>query len=139
VGKWEISLEALMQGEDQGAQIVSADPQAAGFHFEAMAVRDLRIYTQPLGGRVTTWRESRGRKEVDAIVEAPTGWAGFEVKLTGNQSVIDDAARGLLSFAAEIDINRHGEPAALVVLTATGGAGRRPDGVHVVLLTTLGP
>ena len=104
-----------------------------------MVVRDLRIYAQPLAGTVSTWREAHGRKEVDAIVETPSGWAAFEVKLTGDQSVIDAAATGLLDFAAEIDHDRQGRPEALVVITATGGGGRRPDGVHVVPITTLGP
>lgn len=76
-----------------------ADLAAAGFHFEAMAVRDLRIYAQPLGGAMYSWRESHGRKEVDAIIETPDGWAAFEVKLTGDQNVIDRAAKGLLDFA----------------------------------------
>jgi predicted AAA+ superfamily ATPase len=122
-----------------GSQDLLADVKAAGFHFEALAIRDLRIYTQPLGGTVSTWRESHGRKEVDAIVETPTGWAAFEVKLTGEQGVIDGAARGLLDFAAEIDQSRHRAPSVLVVVTATGGGGRRADGVHVVPITTLGP
>ncbi|MFZ2965053.1 MAG: DUF4143 domain-containing protein, partial [Rhodoglobus sp.] len=103
-----------------GAKDLLADVQAAGFHFEALVVRDLHVYAQPLGGRISTWRESHGRKEVDAIVETPNAWAAFEVKLTGDQNVIDDAARGLLDFAAEIDTSRHGDPAALVVVTAKG-------------------
>ena len=116
-----------------------ADLKATGFHFEALAVRDLHIYAQPLGGTVSTWREAHGRKEVDAIVETPSGWAAFEVKLTAHQPVIDAAATGLIEFAAEIDHDRHGPPEALVVITATGGGGLRPDGVHVVPITTLGP
>ncbi len=122
-----------------GSKELLADLNAAGFHFEALAIRDLRIYAQPLGGTISTWREAHGRKEVDAIVETPHGWAAFEVKLTGDQSVIDDAAAGLIGFAAEIDQQRHGPPTALVVLTATGGGGKRADGVHVVPITALGP
>lgn len=122
-----------------GSKELLADLKATGFHFEALVVRDLRIYAQPLGGAISTWREAHGRKEVDAIVETPTGWAAFEVKLTGDQSVIDAAARGLVDFVSEIDQTRHGEPSALVVVTATGGGGRRPDGVHVVPITALGP
>lgn len=122
-----------------GSGELLADLKATGFHFEAMVVRDLRIYAQPLTGTVWTWREAHGRKEVDAIVETPHGWAAFEVKLTGDQSTIDAAATGLLEFAAEIDPNRHDHPASLVVITATGGGGQRPDGVHVVPITTLGP
>lgn len=122
-----------------GSKELLTDLKAAGFHFEALVVRDLRIYAQPLGATMSTWRETRGRKEVDAIVETTTGWAAFEVKLTGHQSVIDDAAEGLIDFAAEIDQARHGAPSALVVVTATGGGGQRPDGVHVVPITALGP
>lgn len=122
-----------------GARDLLADPQAAGFHFEALVLRDLRVYAQSLDGTISTWREAHGRKEVDAIVETPNAWAAFEVKLTGDQRVIDAAAQGLLDFASEIDTSRHGDPAALVVVTARGGGGRRPDGVHVVPITALGP
>lgn len=122
-----------------GSKDLLADLNAAGFHFEALVVRDLRIYAQPLGGTISTWREVRGRKEVDAIVETPNTWAAFEVKLTGDERVIDEAAQRLIDFAAEIDVQRHGAPSALVVVTATGGAGKRADGVHVVPVTALGP
>jgi predicted AAA+ superfamily ATPase len=122
-----------------GSKELLNDLNAAGFHFEALVMRDLRVYTQQFGGMISTWRETHGRKEVDAIVETTTGWAAFEVKLTGNQSIIDDAANGLIDFAAEIDHRRHGAPSALVVITASGGGGKRPDGVHVVPITALGP
>lgn len=122
-----------------GSKDLLADPRAAGFHFEALVLRDLRVYAQPLEGTVSAWREAHGRKEIDAIVETPTTWAAFEVKLTGSQSVIDSAAQRLLDFASEIDTDRHGAPAALVVVTAIGGGGRRSDGVHVVPIAALGP
>jgi len=122
-----------------GSKDLLADIEAAGFHFEAMAVRDLRIHAQPLGGAVYSWRESHGRQEVDAIIETSDGWAGFEIKLTGDQSTIDAAAKGLLDFAAVVDTSKHGDPAALVVVTATGGGGKRADGVHVVPISALGP
>ncbi|MGV9798769.1 ATP-binding protein [Mycobacterium sp. NPDC003449] len=122
-----------------GAKDLLADLAAAGLHFEALAIRDLRIYAQPLGGAVHSWRESHGRKEIDAIVDTPEGWAAFEVKLTGDQDVIDRAAQGLVNFPAEVDTSKHGDPSALVVVTATGGGGKRADGVHVVPISALGP
>jgi uncharacterized protein len=122
-----------------GSRDLLADLEAAGFHFEAMAVRDLRIYAQPLGGAVYSWRESHGRKEIDAIVDTPDGWAAFEVKLTGDQTVIDKAAKSLLDFVVDVDSSKHGRPSALVVVTATGGGGKRTDGVHVVPVSALGP
>lgn len=122
-----------------GSRDLLADPQAAGFHFEALVLRELRVYAQSLNGTISTWREAHGRKEIDAIVETPNAWAAFEIKLTGDQRVIDSAAHGLLDFASEIDTSRHGDPAALVVVTAMGGGGKRSDGVHVVPITALGP
>jgi predicted AAA+ superfamily ATPase len=122
-----------------GSKDLLADPNAAGFHFESLVLRDLHIYSQPLDGMISTWREAHGRKEIDAIVQTQNTWAAIEIKLAGNQSVVDSAARSLLDFSSEIDTDRHGNPAALIVVTATGGGGKRADGVHVVPITALGP
>jgi predicted AAA+ superfamily ATPase len=122
-----------------GSRELLADLNGAGFHFEALVIRDLRIYAQRLGGEVHSWREANGRKEVDAVIESPSGWSAFEVKLTGDQAVIDEASAGLLAFADGVDQNRHGAPGALAVITATGSGGLRPDGVHVVPISALGP
>lgn len=113
------------------------DLEAAGFHFEALAVRDLRIYAQPLGGRVDTWRDELGN-EVDAVITLPDGrWAAIEIKMS--QRDVDRAAKQLLDFASRVDADKQGEQAALIVVTATGSAGRRPDGVDVVPITALAP
>ena len=120
-----------------GSSQLLADLNGAGFHFEAMAMRDLRVYSQPLGGVIESWRDANGR-EVDAVVTLPGGrWAAFEVKL--NPLDADVAAASLLRFASSVDTARHGEPAALGVITSTGYAGRRPDGVHVIPITAHGP
>ncbi len=51
---------------------------------------------------------------------------------------IDAAARSLLNLADRVDHDRCGAPAALVVITHTGYAYRRPDGVCVVPAGALG-
>lgn len=113
------------------------DLEAAGFHFEALVVRDLRIYAQPLGGRVDTWRDEGGN-EVDAVITLADGrWAAVEIKM--NQNDVDKAAAGLVNFVKRVDIGKQGEPSALIVVTATGSAGRRSDGVNVVPITALAP
>lgn len=113
------------------------DLNGAGYHFEALVVRDLRIYAQALGGRVDTWRDEAGN-EVDAIITLPGGrWAAVEIKMS--QAEVDTAAANLLRFAERIDTKHQGEPAALVVITSTGSAGQRSDGVHVVPITALAP
>lgn len=120
-----------------GSAELRADPRATGFHFEALVLRDLRILVQPHRGTVDSWRDSNGN-EVDAIVSvADNRWAAFEVKL--NPRDVDAAARTLLRFAANVDTDRHGEPTALGVITSTGIAGRREDGVHVIPIDCLGP
>ena len=124
---------ALNIGSDQ----LRADLNATGFHFEALAVRDLRIYASPLRGAVDSWRDANGN-EVDAIVTLRGGaWGAFEIKL--NPRSVDEAAAALLRFAANVDADRHAAPAALGVITSSGYAGRRPDGVHVIPITALGP
>lgn len=120
-----------------GSAELLADTNALGFHFEALVIRDLRIYAQLLRGVVDSWRDSNGN-EVDAVVSLRNGkWGAFEIKL--NPDDADDAAAGLLRFAANVDPSKHGEPAVLGVITSIGYAGRRPDGVHVIPITTLGP
>jgi predicted AAA+ superfamily ATPase len=122
---------------DVGSEELMADPRALGFHFEALVIRDLRVYAQRLDGIVSSWRDSNGNK-VDAIVTAPgRRWGAFEIKL--NPDAVDAAAASLLRFAGTVDTSVHGEPAVLGVITSTGYAGRRPDGVHVIPVTALAP
>jgi predicted AAA+ superfamily ATPase len=128
-----VGVAALRQGP---AQLLN-DLNATGLHFEALVMRDVRIYSQPMGGTLSSWRDSNGR-EVDIIVTLGDGrWGAFEVKLNPNEA--DAAAASLLNFAAAVDTSKVGEPSVLGVLTTTGPAHRRPDGVVVVPVTTLGP
>lgn len=120
-----------------GAADLLTDFEAAGFHFEALVIRDLRIYAQRLNGVVDSWRDANGR-EVDAVVSLRDGrWAAFEVKL--NPAAVDEAAAALQKFAVSVDTSRHGKPATLGVITSTGYAGRRPDGVQIIPVGALGP
>ncbi len=113
-----------------------ADLEYAGFLFENLVVRDLRVLAQPLGGRLSHARTS-DNYEVDAIMELRDGtWAVFEVKL--GHSWVDAGAESLKKFANTVDITKAGEPAALVVVVPDGFAYRRPDGVDVVPLSALG-
>lgn len=113
------------------------DPEMLGQLFESLVVRDLRIYSAPVDGTVHHYRDNTGL-EVDAIVALGDGrWAAFEVKL--GQHEIDAAAATLLRFVERIDTKRHGPPGFLAVITGWGYAYRRPDGVNVIPIATLGP
>jgi len=108
-----------------------------GFLFESLAVRDLRVYMQHASGHLLHYRDSDDL-EVDVILEMEDGrWAAVEVKLGLKQ--IDDAGKTLRKFAGKIDTTRCGEPAFLAVVTATGYAYTREDGVYVLPIGTLRP
>lgn len=120
-----------------GTSELMTDLSALGLHYEALVIRDLRIYAQPLDGRVESWRDASGH-EVDAVVSiGPNKWGAFEVKLSPD--AVDEAAAALLHFKANVDTSRHGEPACLGVITSTGAGGLREDGVHVIPIGCLGP
>jgi len=108
-----------------------------GFLFENLAIRDLRVYMQSLGGTVAQYRDESG-VEVDAILELDdNSWAAVEVKLGSNQ--VEQAASDLLKFREKVDTKACGEPAFLAVLTATGPCYIRADGVLVISLGSLRP
>jgi predicted AAA+ superfamily ATPase len=120
-----------------GTAELTADLNALGLHYEALAIRDLRIYAQLLNARVDSWRDASGN-EVDAVVTVgPNKWGAFEIKL--NPDAVDESAAALLRFKANVDTTRHGEPSCLGVITSTGAGGIRRDGVHVIPIGCLGP
>lgn len=120
-----------------GTSELMTDLNALGHHYEALVIRDLRIYAQPLDARIESWRDAGGH-EVDAVVSiGPNKWGAFEVKLSPD--AVDEAAAALLHFKANVDTSRHGEPACLGVITSTGAGGLREDGVHVIPIGCLGP
>ncbi|MDO5771169.1 MAG: DUF4143 domain-containing protein [Bacteroidales bacterium] len=116
------------------------DLNTMGFFFEAMCVRDLRVFAEVLNGKVYHYRDKSGL-ECDAVVHLRNGQYGLiEIKL-GGQSLIDDGAVTLNALAAQIDTSRMKAPAFKMILTATGEyAYRRPeDGIYVVPVGCLKP
>ncbi|MFT4286087.1 ATP-binding protein [Nocardioides sp.] len=122
---------------DIGTSELTDDLEALGLHYEALVIRDLRIYAQRLDARVDSWRDENGH-EVDAVVTiGPNKWGAFEIKL--NPNAVDEAAASLLRFKEKVDTTRQGEPSCLGFITSTGAGGLRPDGVHVIPIGALGP
>lgn len=112
------------------------DPETLGLIFESLVIQQLRALADLNDATVFHFRSKSGL-EVDAIVEQTGGaWAAFEVKL--GPGLIDTAAATLLKFASEIDTARRGPPSTLGVIVPSGPAYRRPDGVAVIGLTSLG-
>ena len=106
-----------------------------GLLFEALCIRDLRIYADSLGGNVYHYRDAKGI-EVDAIIQLQDGrWGAVEVKMGAGD--IETAAKNLIGFKANIDTGKMREPSFLMVLTATTSAFQMDNGVLVVPLGCL--
>lgn len=120
-------------------QSLLRDPQYLGFLFESMVLRDLRVFANHRLAEVQYYRDETGL-EVDAIVTAEDGrWCAIEIKLGNSPAVVDAAASALLKFAARIDTDKMGKPAALVVITGSGHGFVRPDGVIQLPYAALAP
>ncbi len=115
------------------------DLESFGLFFEDMAVRDLRIYADTLGGQVMHYRDNTGL-ECDAVIHLEDGrWAAIEIKL-GGDNLIQSGAASLKRLKAKIEEkSSENSPSFLMVLTAVGGAYRREDGVYVAPLNLLKP
>ena len=111
------------------------DLNTFGLMFEALCIRDLKIYAESIGGNITFYRDEHGF-EVDAIIRINNGkWGAIEIKLGAGH--IDEAAANLLKFKKRINTKKSGEPSFLMVLTGTDYSYKRQDGIYVVSIGTL--
>lgn len=120
-----------------GPQDLLSDLNTFGLLFEDMAVRDLVVYAAVQGAEVRHYRDNTGL-ECDAIIRQPDGrWGAIEVKL-GGEDAIGLAANNLKRLAKKVsEKSSEGDPAFMMVLTATGPLYTREDGVLVVPLNML--
>jgi len=114
-----------------------SDMKTLGNLFEALCVHDLRVYAQALGATIFHYHDNSGL-EADAIVELPNqDWAAFEIKLGHDQ--VDKAATSLMRLSAKMERGGQRPPCCLGVICGISPYGyRRPDGVYVIPITTLG-
>ena len=122
-----------------GPEDLLNDLESFGLFFEDMAVRDLRIYSEVLGGEVRHYRDNAGL-ECDAVIHLENGsWGAVEIKL-GGDNLIEAGASSLKLLKAKIEEKSNEKsPSFLMVLTAVGGAYQREDGVFVVPINLLKP
>lgn len=121
---------------------LEVDLNTFGFVFECMCMRDLKIYSQSLGGRLSYYHDRRGL-EADAVLHLNDGrYALIECKLGSRD--IDNAALHLLELKdlieKAISLNPNTGlkvPDLLVVLTGGEMAYKRNDGVIVLPLGCL--
>ena len=116
------------------------DMNTFGLIFETLAVRDLRVYAESLGGKVYHYRD-KNNLECDAVVHLRNGSYGLiEIKI-GGADLIEGGADSLKTLSDKIDTTKMKKPSFLMVLTGIGNyAYKRPeDGVLVVPIGCLKP
>jgi predicted AAA+ superfamily ATPase len=112
------------------------DLNFSGFLFESLVFHDLQVYADVNDATLSYYRDSADN-EVDIVVERRDGaWAACEVKL--GDIDLDLAAEKLLAFAKNIDTAKSLPPSSLNIITGTGLAYTRPDGVNILPLSVLG-
>lgn len=125
-------------------EVLIQDFNTFGFIFENLCMRDLEIYSTPIGGKISYYRDRSGL-EVDAVLHLDDGrYALIEFKL-GNQQ-IEEGARHLLEVSRLIDAARNTNrtknlkiPDLLIIVTGGEMAYTRSDGVKVVPIGCLKP
>ena len=115
-----------------GPQDLIQDLHTMGLFFENLCMRDLRIYTDYLGGNVYHYRDKSGL-ECDAVIHLPNGQYGLiEIKLGGDRA-IEEAILSLKKLASQIEQSSMPPPAFKMVLTGLSPyAYRRSDGITIV-------
>ena len=115
---------------------VFKDITTFGLLFESLVIHDLRVYADTIGAHVYKYRDSR-KREADAVLQFKDGsWALIEVKLGGQDDILQ-ASRNLLRIAGDIDTEKTGRPAFLMVVTKNKAAYQMENGVYVVPLCCL--
>ena len=122
-----------------GPEDLMNDIRSFGWFFETMAIRDLRVYADAIGGSVSHFLDRNGL-ECDAVVHLRNGASGLiEIKL-GGERLVEEGVRSLEKLTGIIDTARMKEVSFRMVLTATGDfAYTRPDGIIVCPLSALRP
>ena len=107
-----------------------------GLLFESLVVHDLRVYADTIGAHVYKYRDSK-KREADAVIQFNDGaWALVEVKLGGEDDILA-ASNNLIKIAKDIDEEKTGKPAFLMVVTKNKVAKQLENGVYVVPLCCL--
>ncbi|MBE6493458.1 MAG: ATP-binding protein [Methanosphaera stadtmanae] len=121
-------------------EMLMFDLKTFGSIFETLCIRDLKVYSAPLGGKVLYYND--GTLEVDCVLQIADGRYGLiEFKL--GEKGIDEGAQSLIKMDKLIkqkiaDGDTHiPEPSFLAVITCDEIAKIRKDGVLVIPIGTL--
>ena len=128
-----VDTSIACQALDISPDDLMGDLRSFGLFFEDLAVRDLSIYASLLSGNVKHYRDSRGL-ECDAVVHTGNGkWGAIEIKLGGDK-LIEEGAVNLNKLKDDVNDSNM---AFMAIITATGPAYRRKDGIYIIPLNCL--
>lgn len=123
-------------------EYLMTDLKTFGFIFECLCIRDLKVYSQALGGKLSYYHDRYGL-EADAVLHLSDGrYALIEFKL--GSSEIEEGAKHLLQLKELIRENNKKEvqiplqePDLLIVITGGEMAYTRKDGVKIIPIGAL--
>ncbi|MDD4096320.1 MAG: DUF4143 domain-containing protein [Oscillospiraceae bacterium] len=118
-------------------EALQMDLKTFGFIFESLCIRDLKIYSHALGGRISYYHDRYGL-EADAVLHLDDGrYALIEIKL--GSAEIEEGAQHLLQLKelvkGTIENDRKStlrEPDMLIVITGGEMAYERSDGIKII-------
>ena len=130
------SIAAAVMGIGPGS--LASDLRSFGLFFEALAIRDLRVYMDAMRGYVEKYHDKTGL-ECDAVLHLPDGkYALVEIKL-GGESLINEGIETLGKLDKLIHEKGIPAPSFKMVLTAIGSFAYFNEGVYVCPLSSLKP
>ncbi|MCL1908643.1 MAG: DUF4143 domain-containing protein [Holophagaceae bacterium] len=127
-----IAISALRASPSELAR----DPRTLGGIFESLCLRDLLVYTEASGAKLSHYRDANGL-EVDAIVELGTQWAGIEIKMGTHR--VEEGATSLKRLRDKLVSKGASAPAWLCVITGGGPLYTRDDGINVIPVDCMKP
>ncbi len=123
-------------------EYLKKDFKTLGFFFESLCIRDLKIYSSSLGGRISYYRDRYGL-ECDCVLHLEDGrYALIEFKLGENE--IEEGAKHLCKIeelVKQYNLKNDGsllrEPDLKIIITASDFAYKRDDGVFIIPISCL--
>jgi predicted AAA+ superfamily ATPase len=115
---------------------LSRDPRTLGGVFENMVLRDLLVYSEAIGAKLSHYHDANDL-EVDAIIELGNNWAGVEIKMGSHR--VDEGAATLKRLRDKLVSKGAAPPKFLCVITGGGPLFVREDEVYVVPIDCLKP
>ena len=127
-----IAISALKARADD----LPRDPRTLGSVFENLCLRDLLVYCEVIGAKLSHYHDANDL-EIDAIIEFGNEWAAIEIKLGAHR--VGEGVEALKRLNCKLSSNGVPAPAFSAIITGGGPVYTRDDGIHVIPIDCLKP